>query len=282
MYTDNHNHTKHFSSDARMTYEELIDTCKSQKMTGVAVTEHYEGDYPHDIGASQIFDIKEFFETSKKWLEYAGDLPLYRGIELGYQKHLCAFYDDMISKYPFDSVILSNHLYQGKDPYFFRDGYEDDMITVYTRYIEEMADMAEGCNNYDIIGHYDYINRYAPYEQPQIRYIQCPDSFDRLLTAIITKDKTLEINTRSVDKMLKKGFNLDDSLPDPEILKRYYELGGRSISLGSDSHANDTLCIHFSVVAEYLSRFGFTENSFYVNRKRMSEPLLPEKKQESY
>lgn len=271
MYTDNHNHTKHFSSDARMSADELISACKALEMKGVCVTEHYEGDYPHDIGAPQIFDIDAFFETSKSWIEKAGPLPFYRGIELGYQKHLCGFYDELVEKYPFDSVILSNHLYRGKDPYFFRDCYEEDMITVYTRYIEEMADLVEGCNNFDIVGHYDYINRYAPYDQPQIKYAQCPQSFDRFLMAVIKKQKTLEINTRSVDKMRQKGFS--DVLPDPEILKRYYELGGRYISLGSDSHTSDTLCIHFKEVAEYLKSFGFTENSYYVNRQHRGEPL---------
>ena len=272
MYTDNHNHTKHFSSDAKMSIDELISACKAQEMRGVAVTEHYEGDYPHDIGEPQIFDIKQFFEISRSWKEKAGSLPLYLGIELGYQKHLCEQHDDMIDKYPFDTVILSNHLYKGKDPYFFRDVcYEEDMVTVYTRYIEEMADLVEGCNNFDIVGHYDYINRYAPYPQPQIKYAQCPQSFDRFLKAIVDKDKTLEINTRSIDKMRKKGF--DDVLPDPEILKRYYDLGGRSISLGSDSHTSDTLCVHFKEVAEYLKTFGFTENTYYVQRKRHGEPL---------
>lgn len=271
MFTDTHNHTCHFSSDAKMTAKELIDTCKELKMNGVAVTEHYEGDYPHDIGESQIFDIPEYFETFRSWSEYAGVFPIYKGIELGYQKHLCGFYDEMVAKYPFDSVILSNHLFDGKDPYFFRECYEKDMITVYRQYIEEMADMVEGCNNYDIVGHYDYINRYAPYEKPQIKYSQCPESFDRFLSAIISKEKCLEINTRSVDKMRKKG--LEDSLPDADILKRYYELGGRNISLGSDSHSSDTLCIHFQEVADYLKSFGFTENSFYVGRKRFGEPL---------
>lgn len=271
MFTDTHNHTSHFSSDARMTAKELIDACKKLKMNGVTVTEHYEGDYPHDIGEVQIFDIPSYFEAFKSWREYAGDLPLYCGIELGYQKHLCGFYDDMIAKFPFDEVILSNHLYAGKDPYFFRECYEEDMLTVYRKYIEEMAEMAEKCNNYDIVGHYDYINRYAPYEQPQIKYAQCPEAFDRFFSAIISKDKCLEINTRSVDKMRKKGFS--DCLPDKEILARYYEMGGRNISLGSDSHGSETLCVHFKEVAEYLKSFGFTENSYYVGRKRMGEPL---------
>ena len=271
MYTDTHNHTCHFSSDAKMSAKKLIDTCKERKMNGVAVTEHYEGDYPHDIGESQIFDIPSYFETFKSWEEYADGFPIYKGIELGYQKHLNGFYDDMIAKYPFDCVIMSDHLFDGKDPYFFRDCYEKDMITVYRQYIEEMADMVEKCNNFDIVGHYDYINRYAPYEKPQIKYSQCPESFDRFLKAIISKEKCLEINTRSVDKMRKKG--LEDALPDADILKRYYELGGRIISLGSDSHTSDTLCIHFAEVAEYLKSFGFTENSYYVGRKRFGEPL---------
>ena len=271
MFTDTHNHTSHFSSDARMTAKELIDACKAMGMNGVTVTEHYEGDYPHDIGVPQIFDIPEYLEAFKSWEEYAGAFPIYKGIELGYQKHLPEFYDEMVAKYPFDSVIMSNHLFDGKDPYFFRDCYEKDMISVYTQYIEEMAEMVEKCNNFDIVGHYDYINRYAPYEKPQIKYSQCPKAFDRFLTAIISKDKCLEINTRSIDKMRKKG--LTDCLPDKEILSRYFELGGRNISLGSDSHASDTLCIHFREAAEYLRSFGFTEASYYVARKRFSEPL---------
>ena len=271
MFTDTHNHTSHFSSDARMTAKELIDACKKLQMNGVSVTEHYEGDYPHDIGEVQIFDIPEYIEAFKSWREYADGFPVYCGIELGYQKHLCSFYDDMIAKYSFDEVILSNHLYAGKDPYFFRECYEEDMLTVYRKYIEEMAEMAEKCNNYDIVGHYDYINRYAPYEQPQIKYAQCPEEFDRFFSAIISKDKCLEINTRSVDKMRKKGFS--DCLPDKEILARYYEMGGRNISLGSDSHGSETLCIHFQEVAEYLRSFGFTENSYYVARKRHAEKL---------
>ncbi|MBO4928016.1 MAG: histidinol-phosphatase HisJ family protein [Clostridiales bacterium] len=275
MYTDNHNHTKHFSSDAKMTAQQLIDTCKGLNMYGVAVTEHYEGDYPHDIGAPQIFDLDSYFETGKTWKEYAGDFPVRMGIELGWQKHLPAFYDEMVSKYPFDVVILSNHLFRGKDPYFFRDGYEQDMVSVYTQYIEEMAQMAEDCSNYDIIGHYDYINRYGPYEDPQIRYAHCPEAFDRLFKAIISKGKALEINTRSIDKMRKRGFDSAYSMPDPGILSRYYEMGGRIIAMGSDSHDNDTLCIHFDETARYLASFGFTENSYFVGRTRHGEPLIP-------
>ncbi len=274
MYTDNHNHTKHFSSDAKMSYQELIDTCRKQNMRGVAVTEHYEGDYPHDIGEPQIFDPKEYFEASKKWKEYAGDFPLRLGIELGWQKHLPKFYDEMVDRYPFDVVILSNHLYRGKDPYFYRECYEENMITVYSRYIDEMAQMAEDCSNYDIIGHYDYINRYAPYEDPQIRYDHCPEAFDRLFSAIISKGKSLEVNTRSIDKMKGKGFDMTYSLPDPKILSRYYEMGGRNISMGSDSHTKDTLCLLFPETAKYLSSFGFTENTYFVKRQKIGEPLI--------
>ena len=38
MFTDTHNHTSHFSSDARMTAKELIDACKKLQMNGVSVT----------------------------------------------------------------------------------------------------------------------------------------------------------------------------------------------------------------------------------------------------
>lgn len=60
MFTDSHNHTSHFSGDAHMTAEELLSAAKAKGL-GAVVTEHYELDYPHEIGKSMYFDIDEYF-----------------------------------------------------------------------------------------------------------------------------------------------------------------------------------------------------------------------------
>lgn len=273
MFTDSHNHTSQFSGDAHMTAEELLSAAKSQGLGAVVVTEHYELDYPHDIGKPMFFSIDAYFEAFRKWSSMLPDgLSLYSGIELGYQPHLCEVYDNLVSRYPFDSVILSNHLFGGLDPYFFRDCYNNPKAQVYAGYIDELTEMVLSCSEFDIVGHYDYIMRYSSYEDPAMKYVDAPESFDRFLGALVHKKKSLEINTRSIQKLIEKGFV--NIWPDRQILTRYQELGGDRITIGSDSHDPSTLGFYFDETAAFLKSCGFRELMTYVGRKEIRTPIL--------
>ena len=57
MFTDSHNHTSEFSSDAHMTATELFAAAKSRDLTAVVITEHYEMDYPHKLDRPLLFDV---------------------------------------------------------------------------------------------------------------------------------------------------------------------------------------------------------------------------------
>lgn len=272
LFTDSHNHTIEFSADASMTLDELVSAASGKGIPAVVVTEHYEKDFPHKIEKPLIFDIDAYFVMmSEKQTMLPEGFTLYTGIELGYQKHLPAFYDALVKSYPFDSVILSNHLIDGKDPFFFRDCYKVPKEEVYARYIEELAEMIESSDDFDIVGHYDYIARYAPYPDPTIHYDLCPEAFDRFLTAVVRKNKSLEINTRSIYKFHTLG--IADRWPDQAILKRYLELGGTRVSLGSDSHDPSTIGIYFDETAALLKDFGFDSICSYVNRKEIRQPI---------
>jgi len=261
-----------FSADAKMTIDELVSEAYSKGIPAVVVTEHFEKDFPHTIEKPLVFDIDEYFAAmSEKKKDLPEGFSLFTGIELGYQKHLPAFYDALVKSYPFDSVILSNHLIDGKDPFFFRGCYESPKEEVYGRYIEELAEMTEVSNDFDIVGHYDYIARYAPYPDPTIHYDMCPEAFDRFLAAVIRKNKSLEINTRSIYKFHSIGVT--DIWPDHKILARYRELGGIRVTLGSDSHDTSTIGIYFDEAAAYLKEFGFEFLCSYVNRKEIRQPI---------
>lgn len=47
MFIDSHNHTIEFSSDAKMTVQELLATAQEKGIDGVVITEHMEMDFPH-------------------------------------------------------------------------------------------------------------------------------------------------------------------------------------------------------------------------------------------
>ncbi|MCR4689189.1 MAG: histidinol-phosphatase HisJ family protein [Saccharofermentans sp.] len=271
MITDGHNHTKHFSPDADQSIEELIASAKNKGFNRVSITEHYEIDFPED-GLDWMFDLNEYNRTFKTWKTMAGpELELLMGVEFGYQTHVAKDIDKTASLIPFDVVLLSNHLFRGKDFYEFRDCYELPKTELHKEYIGVMAEMCENCDNFDVAAHYDYINRYTPNRENFVLYKDCPEEFDRFFEAIISKEKALEINTKSIQKHKELGFTR--TMPDPEIIRRYLDMGGKLITLGSDSHQSSCLGVCYGEAIEYLRSFGIKETYYFKGRKPYPEAL---------
>ena len=274
MYTDSHNHTCHFSPDAAMSIDELISSAREKDISTLAITEHYEIDYPHkDDSLSLLFDIDNYVKTFDEWktTANASNVKLLMGIELGYQPHIVEEIEAISSKYRFDTVILSNHLFRDSDVYFSKSAYSIPREQRTQEYIGVMARMAMECNNYDIIAHYDYINRYSINNSDYVFYSDAPIQFDELFEAIISKNKALEINTSSINAHIKKGSK--HIMPDPEIIKRYVAMGGKLISLGSDSHKPETLGFYFDETANYLKSLGVNEICHFVKHKPVFETI---------
>lgn len=88
------------------------------------------------------------------------------------------------------------------------------------------------------------MTRQAPYPDKEIRLSESGEKIDRILKRIIASDKTLEVNTNH-------GLN-----PNAEILARYFELGGRNVSFGSDAH-HGGLCDGWDEAVKVLKDIGF-------------------------
>ena len=57
----------------------------------------------------------------------------------------------------------------------------------------------------------------------------------KILKIVIQDGKGIEINTSS------RRYGLKDSTPSRDILKLYKELGGKIITIGSDSHKSENI-----------------------------------------
>ena len=212
----------------------------------------------------------DYYAAYLDWQKNApSGLQVRLGIELGYQPQLIQRYSELTRKFPFDSVILSNHLFDGKDPYFFRECYDMDKNLLHEEYIVSLAEMTENCTFYDILGHFDYIVRYSNNKDPVMRYRDCPEAFDRLFRALISHEKSLEINTRTINKLRLAGVSTSESFPDSEALQRYRDLGGHRVTLGSDAHETSSLACLFDETADYLRKIGFDYNTTYINREEI-------------
>lgn len=273
MFVDTHNHTKYFSSDAKMSIEELVNTCKSRGIPKCAITEHYDMDYPHPEDV-MVCDLDKYYEAFKVWKELStkeNGPELLLGLEMAYQPHLPEKIDAIAKSYPFDIVILSNHYFRGEDVYFSNSCYSITRKERHSEYIGIMAEMAERVTEYDQVAHYDYIDRYNKDLDSAVFYEDCPKEFDRLFEVLISKEKALEINTRSIEA--RKNRNPALIMPDSRIITRYLEMGGKLISLGSDSHTPNTLGINFEETANYLKSLGVNELCYFKNRKPVLQTI---------
>jgi histidinol-phosphatase (PHP family) len=77
------------------------------------------------------------------------------------------------------------------------------------------------------------------------------EQIDDILQTIIRKDRILEINSSS--KQLKQR-----TIPALPIIQRYYELGGRKVSFGSDAHNCERIMEKRDEVVAALKEIGFT------------------------
>ncbi len=250
-----------------MTPDELINAAIANGIDVAGITEHYEYDNPDPEDTVQTFDIDEYNLRFEEWKRSCPPpLKLLKGIEFGYQSHIVPVIDRIAKSNDFDIVILSNHLFRGRDVYFLGDHYKDtSKIERHNEYINVMAEMCEKCSGYDVAAHFDYINRYNTDKEEYLLYDDCPKAFDRFFEALISKNKCLEINTRSVYKAYMKGSSI--IMPDRKIIERYLAMGGELISLGSDSHTPDTLGIYFDDMYEYLRAIGVTELCYFEKRQ---------------
>lgn len=269
ILTDYHTHS-YFSGDCDTPMENMITKALNVGMSHLCFTEHLDLDYPLREGETLDFNLdtekyrKEFLQLKEKYKER---LQLLWGVELGLQNHIFSQLHDYVNKYPFDFIIASSHLCNGGDPYypdFFENHKEEE---VYHEYFSSILENVKNFTDYDVYGHLDYIVRYGPNKDSNYSYEKYRDIFDSLLKVIIENGKGIELNTGGVK------YGLKDLHPATPILKRYKELGGEIITIGSDAHTPENLLHHFSRAKTVLEECGFSYYTIFKERKPIFVPL---------
>lgn len=270
LRSDQHMHT-FFSTDCDIPVRRMLD-CAAQKGLGsVCITDHLDLDYPPDaeLGENPFqLDTEEYFRSLVPIREeYRETLDVRIGIEIGLQPHLGERYREIIQKIPFDFVIGSVHLVRGMDPYYgelFRGRTDAE---VYREALEETLNCMEAVEDFDVLGHLDYVVRYGRHQEAEYSYGRFSDVIDEILKQIIHAGKGLEMNMGGV----KYGLSFPN--PHPDILRRYRELGGEILTVGSDAHRPEHVGYAFDRAAGILKECGFRYYTEFAGRKPSFLPL---------
>ena len=246
MIFDSHMHTK-FSADSEMLAEDAIN--KSQKLGyGVVFTEHFDFDLPGDVDFT--FVPKDYWNEYKNFR--SNNVRL--GVEIGMEEHSRQACSDFIKKVPFDLVIGSIHLVDRFDIYYPEYYEGKDKETAYKKYFQAMEEEA-AIGDFDILGHIDYICRAAPYENPEIDYQSFKNEIDKILKILVERNKVLELNTRRFNN--KRGIK--ELIP---IYKKYKELGGKYVTIGSDAHRVEAVCNYFDLAIDFVNNLNLKVVTF--------------------
>lgn len=262
---DYHMHS-HNSGDSQMEMSAMLEYLIDNKITDMCFTEHYDADYVYDQPSMTpgMFELdlpsyyKEYCEMKER---YGERINMNFGVELGIQPHITDMLKSYAKSHDFDFIIASNHLCHRKDPFYpyFFEGRTDK--EAFREYFESILESVKAFDDYDVFGHLDYAVRYAPEADRNYYYNDYAEIFEEILKTIVENGHGLELNTKGLRYKLK-GAN-----PSDDILRRYKELGGEIITIGSDAHQIEELAWGLDQAAEILKRVGFKYYTTFSKRK---------------
>ncbi|MCK9628249.1 MAG: histidinol-phosphatase HisJ family protein [Bacteroidales bacterium] len=258
-FIDSHTHCE-FSPDSRMKMADAVEKVRIEGLGGIVFTDHMDIDTPTK---DRTFMFKpEEQQAAIDKLENAEGTEILKGIEIGLQPQVLNKIKRYIGDSSFDQVIASVHFVDGVDPYHqpYYDG--KNFIQAYGRYLDVIYECITTYTDFDILGHYDYIARYAPYAEKSIYYTDFSMQLDRILKFLASEGKALEINTNTYREKCGGVPELDTV-----VLCRFRELGGEFVSLGSDSHDLNRIGEQFSHYSEIIKSCGFDSVTHFKKRK---------------
>lgn len=252
-----------FSSDSDTPLEDIIKNAIGKGLDTICLTDHHDIDFPvNDEGMDFQLDTPAYWDALCKLKEqYAGRIDIRIGVELGLMEYIANEVREYANAYPFDFIIGSSHLVNRIDPYnpeYFEGWSETE---AYRAYFASILENARVIKDYNVYGHLDYVVRYGPTKNLNFKYSDYSDIFEEIFKVLIADGKGIEINTAG----LYKGLGYPH--PHMDILKRYKELGGEIITVGSDGHVTQNIAYGFDFAADYLETAGFRYYTIFKNQK---------------
>ena len=222
----------------------------------------------HEHLVPEQFDIAAQQAEIDRVRKLLPEFEIFKGIEIGLERLSREENRKLLSENQFDQVIASVHYLDDTDPFWGGYYKGKDWKTAYGHYLETIYEEMVWLGDFDIMGHYDYVARYAPYPQSSILYRDFSDIFDPMLAYLAHEGKAVEINTKTY-----QDYHGRTPVLDKDILLRFKEFGGEFISLGSDSHDPDRTGDKFGYYAEFVKALGFRYLTHFEARRPVPLPV---------
>lgn len=224
-----------------------------------AITDHCECD--------QYNDLKHNYKTSslrahREMLEAKKDFPnMIMGIELGQPLQNLEAANEVLER-DYDFVMASLHNISGMTDFYTWgnvSGNFDEHLACYLKEIKEMVRWGR----FDALAHLSYPIRYLRDENGNnLNFNNFHKEITEIFEIMIEKNIALEINCAG-SKPTGCGF----LIPDLTLIKLYKSIGGKLVTIGSDTHRLEYLSLGIENGMESLLEAGFTHYAVFIKHK---------------
>ena len=254
---DLHVHTDN-SFDGHHSAIFLCESAVEQGLRAVAFTDHVEMDFYRENSFDRSAQ-QSFFEAAKARSAFRGQLIVCAGLELGQPTYNLPESEQLVQQYSYDVVLASIHNLRDKKDFFCmrKDSHSDgELDSLLREYFDELLLLVQW-GEFDVLAHMTYPLRYLR-EVDMARYA---GQVDAVLEAAAAQNLALEINTGSLRTDYARP------VPDEGILRRFYALGGRRVTVGSDAHVAEHLGANIGDGMALAQRCGFTHITLHQGRE---------------
>lgn len=265
MLADYHVHCS-CSADSDTPAEEQVRAALEYGLDELCLTDHADTANRAGIAGPFLYDWTEVRRVNLALREQFGHrLALPLGAELGMAHLDFEMADRWLDAVPeIDFVIASQHHVSARCggidlwEYTFPP---EQLHTMLQDYFDDLLTIADW-GRFSVMGHMTLPVRYMLRRGlPMPDLTAYSDRIDAVLRRLVEKGLGLECNTA-------KGGS--PRLPEGDILRRYRELGGEIITLGSDAHTPDAVGAGIRETQELLRECGFR----YVCAFREKKPVF--------
>lgn len=242
---DFHVHSK-VSFDGKNTALEMALAARDKGLKEICFTDHI--DYTPEM--DMVFDLEDYNATYDG-LEVPG-LKILLGMEYGITPFNVDVFRQDLQRRHFDFIIGSVHLVDGMDVYLEPYWVGKTPEQVVPRYLEEVYQSVAAHTDYDVLGHMTFISKARGNPSHKlVEYAAHREIIDEILRELVRHDKGLEVNTSGIDRC-------GGPLPTLDMVKRFRELGGKIVTVGSDAHDTVRIGQYISGMEEAVKEiFGY-------------------------
>ncbi len=262
--TDTHLHSI-ISHDG---HSELSMICRSAVERGISIiclTDHVDTEHNHKPEFWQDIDFSFDSVKAIESISNEAGITVLNGTELGQAIHYPDVAKKVMAMHDYDQIILSQHNAFDESEFYYIDAErvlsDGDMLM--RRYIEELIESVK--REYgDTLAHLTYPCRYYYQVGHPCDMTLYTKEVKELFALLIKKNIALECNTSGLRQPI------GCTLPEESILRLYYDMGGRLITIGSDAHRAGDVGLGIPEATELLKKIGFKEAFYY--KKRNPQP----------